>query len=84
MTLIQKAKDKRKELELKLVVTTRELIIAQREIASLQVEIEHLEEIKKKYEARLAEDPSLATDMQKRRAFVKEVMPQFRQSQGGQ
>jgi hypothetical protein len=41
-------------------------------------------EIKKKYEARLAEDPSLATDMQKRRAFVREVMPQFRQSQGGQ
>ena len=41
-------------------------------------------DIKKKYEARLAEDPSLATDMQKRRAFVREVMPQFRQSQGGQ
>jgi RND family efflux transporter MFP subunit len=41
-------------------------------------------EIKKKYEARLAEDPGLATDPQKRRAFVREVMPQFRQAQGGQ
>jgi len=41
-------------------------------------------EIKKKYEARLADDPTLATDMQKRRDFVREVMPQFRQSQGGQ
>lgn len=41
-------------------------------------------EIKKKYEARLSEDPSLATDPQKRRAFVREVMPQFRQMQGGQ
>jgi hypothetical protein len=41
-------------------------------------------EIKKKYETRLAEDPSLATDPQKRRAFVREVMPQFRQAQGGQ
>jgi RND family efflux transporter MFP subunit len=41
-------------------------------------------EIKKKYEARLAEDPGLATDPQKRRAFVREVMPQFRQAQGSQ
>jgi RND family efflux transporter MFP subunit len=41
-------------------------------------------EVKKKYEARLAEDPSLATDPQKRRAFVREVMPQFRQAQGSQ
>jgi len=41
-------------------------------------------EVKKKYEARLAEDPSLATDPQKRRAFVREIMPQFRQAQGGQ
>jgi len=41
-------------------------------------------DIKKQYEARLAEDPALATDPQKRRAFVREVMPQFRQSQGVQ
>ena len=41
-------------------------------------------EIRKKYEDRLAEDPGLATDPQKRRAFVREVMPQFRQAQSSQ
>jgi len=41
-------------------------------------------EIKKKYEERLAEDPELATDPEKRRAFFREVMAQFRQAQGVQ
>ena len=41
-------------------------------------------EIKKKYEARLAEDPELATDPEKRRAFFREIMSQFRQGQGVQ
>jgi membrane fusion protein (multidrug efflux system) len=35
-------------------------------------------EIRKKYEARLAEDPSLATDPQKRRAFFREMFSQSR------
>jgi membrane fusion protein, multidrug efflux system len=34
-------------------------------------------EIKKRWEARLKEDPSLATDQEKRRAFFREVMSEF-------
>lgn len=41
-------------------------------------------EFKKRWDARLAEDPSLATDRQKQRAFFREVMPQLRQAQGSQ
>lgn len=38
-------------------------------------------EVKKQYEAKLKEDPELATDPQKRRAFVREVMAELRGTQ---
>ena len=35
-------------------------------------------EAKKEYEARLAQDPELATDSEKKRAFAQEMMRQYR------
>ncbi len=35
-------------------------------------------EVKKEYEARLARDPELATDSEKKRAFTQEMMRQYR------
>ncbi len=41
-------------------------------------------EVRKQYEAKLKEDPELATDPQKRRAFVREVMSELRGAQRSQ
>jgi len=35
-------------------------------------------EAKKEYEARLAQDPELSTDSEKKRAFAQEMMRQYR------
>lgn len=37
-------------------------------------------EIRKQYQARLEEDPSLATDPQKRREFFRKIMSDMRES----
>ncbi len=36
-------------------------------------------EVKEEYEARLARDPELATDSEKKRVFTQEMMRQFRE-----
>jgi len=41
-------------------------------------------EVRKQYDAKLKEDPELATDPQKRRAFVREVMSEMRGAQRSQ
>lgn len=73
MSLIQKAKDKRRDLDIQITHLTRLLLTSKAEVEELRREIEDLNIYKKKYSATLDENIRLTNQVEELNAALSEL-----------